>query len=576
MILSQLSTSYFRWFSIAVLWHFVVFACQNAPIETAETTNVIKIEYDEPPNILWLVAEDLSAYLPMFGDSTIETPNLSRLAAEGVCFDKFFSPAPVCSPARSAIATGMYPSRIKSNQMRTGPWFKDSLSVEEIAKYVYIPNDFSPYEVVLPVEVKMMSEQLRRAGYYCTNNAKRDYQFISPVTAWDESSTEAHWRNRPDDKPFFAVFNFEVTHESRIWTKKDDSLWIDENLPVEVPPYLPDTETGKRDVRRMYSNIKEMDAQVGDILQQLEEDGLLDNTVIFWYSDHGGPLPRQKRLLYDSGIHVPLIVRFPQQQFAMQRDSQLLSFIDLAPTALSLANIEPPNYMDGESFLGQYQSNKERKYIFAAADRFDKIVDANRAVRDQQYKYIRYFYPRKPMLLPVAYREQMPIMQELNRLAAADSLTSAQALWYRKTKPEEELFDTWNDPHELTNLADNPTYQKKLEELREACTDWMKRMNDDPLQAEAEIATAMWNGASEHPQTATPTINVQNGKIELNSATEGASIGYKFTDQAVDNPDFSNWQIYTEPFEPKKGQTLWVRAHRIGYKGTTAAQYMTQ
>ncbi|MEN0050210.1 MAG: sulfatase-like hydrolase/transferase [Bacteroidota bacterium] len=538
---------------------------ENSSDEVIDTA--INPTLSSRPNILWLVAEDLSPYLPMFGDSTVETPNLSRLAAEGVCYDYFFTPAAVCAPARSAIATGLYPTHLKSNHMRTGPWFADTISQKNIQRYAeYLRPELIPYEATPAPEVKMMSEYLRKAGYYCTNNSKRDYQFISPITAWDESNKQAHFRNRKREQPFFAVFNFEVTHESRIWAKAEDSLLVAEDLDIEVPPYLPDNEIGQQDVRRMYSNIKEMDAQVGKVLDQLEEDGLLENTVIFWYSDHGGPLPRQKRLLYDSGIHVPLIIRFPQQQFAGQRDSQLLSFVDLAPTTLSLAGVEPLDYMDGRSFLGEHKDNDEKDYVFAAADRFDELYDANRAARDRRYKYIRYYNPENPMLLRVKYRDQMRIMQELHRLNEAGELTPEQALWFRDQKPKAEFFDTWNDPHELNNLIDDPKYQDKIEELRTACEVWMQEMKDDPYKPEKVIIEAMWPNMQQ-PITAAPKIEEKGGKIALSSATEGASIGYKFIVEGSD-PAFSNWQVYTEPFVLKEGKELAVKAHRIGFKAS--------
>ncbi|MEM9848636.1 MAG: sulfatase, partial [Bacteroidota bacterium] len=431
--------------------------------------------------------------------------------------------------------------------------------------------DLIPYEATPAAGVKMMSEYLRAIGYYCTNNAKRDYQFISPVTAWDASNKKAHWRNRAEGQAFFSIFNLNVTHESKIWAKAKDSLWVDEDLAVDVPPYLPDTEVGRQDMRRMYSNIKEMDAQVGEILDELEADGLLEETIIFWYSDHGGPLPRQKRLLYDSGIHVPLIIRFPDQQFATARDSQLLSFIDLAPTVLSIADIEPPAHMNGKAFLGKYTRTSPAEYVFAAADRFDEIRDANRAARDERYKYIRYFNPEKPMLLRVKYRDQMPIMQELHRLNEANELTPEQALWFRPDKPQEELFDTENDPHELHNLADDPAYATKLLELRTACTNWMQAMNDDPLQPEQEIIEAIWPNLQQ-PITATPTISEEAGKIMLHSDTKGASIGYKFVEKGAD-PTFSDWKVYTEPFEPVAGQELVVKAHRIGFAASAVKRY---
>ncbi|MEL6651971.1 MAG: sulfatase-like hydrolase/transferase, partial [Bacteroidota bacterium] len=286
----------------------------------------------EKPNILWIVAEDLSPVLPDFGDPTIETPNVSRLVAEGVRYTNVYSPSGVCAPSRAALSTGMYPSSIGANHMRTGPWYADlppGIFEEHVARQAKnMPEGVAPYEAVPPAEVMMHGEAMRRLGYYCTNNAKEDYQFRKTLTAWDECSNQAHWRNRPEGKPFFSIFNIGVTHESRIWAKAEDSLWVDENLNVPVPPYLPDNAIGQRDVRRMYSNIKEMDNRVGVILAELEEDGLLENTIVFWYTDHGGPLPRQKRLLYDSGMRVPMAIRFPNQAYAGTTDDRLISFID--------------------------------------------------------------------------------------------------------------------------------------------------------------------------------------------------------------------------------------------------------
>jgi len=517
----------------------------------------------ERPNILWLVAEDLSPFLPAFGDSTIRTPALSRLAAGGICYDNTYAPAPVCSPARFGIATGMYPNHLGAQHMRTGPWYVSDVTPEAVRNAAqYLPPGIEPYEAVPPPGVKMMSEYLREAGYYCTNNVKEDYQFRKPPTAWDKSSNTAHWRNRAPGQPFFAVFNFEVTHESRIWRKADDSLWVDADLAVDVPPYLPDTEVGRRDIRRMYSNIKEMDQQVGKVLAQLEDDGLLDSTIVFFYGDHGGPLPRHKRMVYDSGIRVPMIIRYPGAQRAGTRDDQLISFIDFAPTVLSVVGIEPPDYMDGYAFLGAYDAPGQRVYIHAAADRMDESYDTHRAVRDKRYKYIRYYQPEKPMYLPSAYRDQMPIMQELHRLHAAGELTDAQARWFRETKPEEELFDTRLDPYELKNLAANPDYAGKLRELRAECERWMAAINDKGLLPEAELRESLWPGG-EQPVTADPEVTLEANELRIACATPGASIGYKILLPGEEEP--AAWQVYTEPVALPANAIVIAVAHRIGY-----------
>lgn len=530
------------------------------PAAPEKKTNVDQL------NILWLVAEDLSHYLPMFGDPTITTPNLSRLAKEGVCYDQFFTPAPVCAPARSAISMGMYPTHLGSNHMRTGPWYTSGLAQEVIDNYSAnsLPEGISSYEAIAPTGARMMSEYLRMAGYYCTNNSKEDYQFVRTVTAWDECSKTGHWRNRADpDQPFFSIFNFNVTHESQIWARAKDSLWVNADLEVNVPPYLPDTEVGRQDMRQMYSNIKQMDAQVGKILQQLTEDGLLEKTVIFWYSDHGGPLPRQKRLLYDSGIHVPMIIRFPEQEKANSRNDDLISFIDLAPTVLSLANIKPPPHMDGKAFLGPFKRWTPAKYVFAAGDRFDGMYDQNRAIRDKRYKLIQYRMPEKPMYLAVKYREQMPVMQELLRLRNSDQLTKTQALWFRDSKPAYEFFDTEADAHEVNNLIDDKSYARKITELKSALAKFQQSLPDKMMEDEQAYVANLWPDGKQ-PKCHDPKISIQD-KIHISTVGDWSSIGYQIS-VSGEQADPEKWLVYTKPIEKVEGKTIHVIADRVGYK----------
>ncbi len=530
-----------------------------------------------PPNIVWIVAEDLSPIIPPFGDSTIQTPNLSRLAAEGIRYPNTFSVSGVCAPSRAAIATGMYSISIGAHHMRT-----------RLMKPQAEAFGMKFYEAVPPPEVKMMSEILRKNGYYCTNNDKRDYQFKPSLMAWDESSGKAHWKSRSPDQPFFAIYNLNVTHESQVFgpTAKrnlrfrpgfpddsvvkvggllDSSEWVlhvPKDLDVPVPPYLPRTPPVIADVRRVYSNIAVMDQQVGFLLDQLEADGLMDNTIIVWYTDHGGPLPRQKRLLYDSGLRVPMIIRFPDQRDAGTVDSQLVSFVDLAPTMFSLAGIQPPDYLQGQAFLGTYRETP-RQYIYAAADRLDTEYDRIRVVRDQRYKYFRNYNPEKRYYLEVEYRERMNTMQELLKMNEKGLLNPLQAQWFRDHKPVEELFDTWNDPYELNNLADNPNFQQKLTEMRDANESFLKAVGDLGHLPEIKLIERMWGGL-EQPQSENPSIRaLENGLIEITANTKGASIGY----QIVTDPDteINNWPIYTEPFECPRNTMVKYVAHRLGY-----------
>ncbi|MGA0288484.1 MAG: sulfatase [Pseudohongiellaceae bacterium] len=503
------------------------------------------------PNILWLVAEDLSPIIPAFGDDTVATQNLDRLAAEGVRYTRVFSTSGVCAPSRAALATGMYQNRIGAQHMRTTN--VSGFGVDGLI----------PYEAVPPPFVKMHSQYFREAGYYTSNNAKEDYQFRKAVTAWDDSSRTAHWRNRGPDQPFFSVFNFNITHESQIWVQAENPLRVPEDLEVPIPPYLPDTAVAQRDVRQVYSNIVAMDEQVGQILEELEQDGLLESTVIFWYSDHGGPLPRQKRLLYDAGLQVPMIIRYPDRWRAGELDDQLISFVDFKSTALSLAGIEPPEYVDGRAFAGEFQSSESRQYIHAAADRYDRQYDTIRAVRDDRFKYLRNYHPEQGYYLPLTYREQMPIMQELLRLRDQNGLTEAQSQWFRENKPAEELFDTLADPHELTNLALDPAYSDKLLELRAELDRWLSGFDDKGMMPEPDLINEIWPGM-EQPVTSSPTASRQYDRVVLSSLTPGANIGYQMLGPAEEFG--STWQVYTEPLELLPGMRLIAIAHRIGYQ----------
>ena len=565
---------------IIVLLILTFSGCQKQ--EGADQEN----ENNDQLNILWLVTEDMGAYIPAFGDSTIETPNLSRLAAEGIRYPNMFSPSGVCAPSRAAIATGMYPSGFGASHMRTGSHTDDT----------GLPR----YEAIPPPEARMMSEWMRMAGYYCSNNVKEDYQFNAPVTAWDESSYYAHYKNREEGQPFFSIFNFTTTHESGLfepygirknelrhyhsgdttikqesWNGKTEGdntpIHVSKDTRFDIPPYLPQNEVGQHDMWKVYNNIAEMDRQLGAILDQLEAEGLMDKTIIFFYPDHGGPLPRQKRLIYDAGLNAPMIVRFPDKRGAGTIDNQLVSFVDLAPTVLSLAGIAPKDYMQGQAFLGTFKAEQERKYIHAAADRFDEFTDAIRAVRDKRFKYIRNYRPQQPYYLPVSYREQIPSMKELLRMRKAGELNEVQQLWFRETKDKEELFDCENDPHELYNLADDPEYADKLNELRKEMDRWLTAIGDQPNLPERELIDQLWKGKDHQPETADPEIEVEGGKVAIKCETEGVSIGYKMIGPDEKEPEA--WEVYTGPVNWQEGSKLLVQAHRIGYKPSETIIY---
>lgn len=425
------------------------------------------------PNILWLSCEDISAHLRCYGYPNATTPNLDAFAKEGVRYTHAFVTAGVCAPCRSAIITGMYQTSIGTQHMRCS------------AK--------------LPDHVRPFTKWLREAGYYCTNNSKQDYQFKTPSGTWDVSSGKAHWRNRPTDKPFFAVFNYTGCHESGIASGgkyKTVTKGLephDRDVVVKsLPPYYPDTPIVRDDWGRYYDVITAMDRWVAEKLKELDEAGLADDTIVVYWSDHGVGLPRAKRWLYDSGMHVPLIVRIPEkfrvngQGNPGQVSDQLVSLIDLGPTVLNLAGVDVPSHMQGQAFLGP-KTPSPRDYVYGARDRMDERYDIIRAVRDRRFKYIRNYEPFKTYYQYMNTPEKGRLMREIRRVEALSDISPGVARFLEPTKAKEELYDTEADPHEMHNLADDPKFAGELKRMRQAHLDWVLETRDLGLVPEAEI-----------------------------------------------------------------------------------------
>jgi uncharacterized sulfatase len=436
------------------------------------------------PNILWITCEDMSADLGCYGDEYSRSPAIDRLAADGVRYTRCFTHVGVCAPSRSGLITGMYPPSIGTQHMRS--------------------------TAVLPPYVKCYSELLRDAGYYCTNNSKTDYNFAVPKEAWDENGGKAHWKNRPAGKPFFAIFNLQITHESQIRapekvyqnnTKRLTAEQRHDPATAPLPPYFPDTPIVRQDVARYYDNITAMDYQVADLLRELDDAGLADDTIVFFYSDHGAGLPRSKRWLYDSSLHVPLIVRYPKKwqteaTTAGTVNEELVAFVDLGPTVLSLAGAEIPKHMQGQAFLGPLKSPTPRKYVYGCRDRMDERVDMIRSVRDHRFQYIRNYQWWKPYAQNINYMNEMPTMQEWRRLSAEGKLNPAQALFMASQKPREELYDCDADPHEVKNLAEDPEYADVLARMRAEHERWNSEIHDLGFLPESSMQTFMKTGGS--------------------------------------------------------------------------------
>lgn len=506
------------------------------------------------PNILCLVAEDINPFLGCYGDPVAYTPNLDQLAEEGIRFTHMFSVYGVCAPSRNSLITGMYPNSIGGGNMRTS----NKNPVLNIPDSLQIP----PYECTPPAGIKCFTEYLRSAGYYCTNNAKEDYQFTAPKSAWDESGKTAHWRNRPEGKPFFAVFNFMRSHESQIWGW-DGEPWSVHPDSVEIPPYLPDTEIVRKDIARMHTNNTIMDREMQELIDQLKEDDLLDETIIIFYSDHGGPLPRGKRELLESGTHTPFIIRFPDGYKQGSLDDELHSFVDIPPTILSLAHIRIPEYMQGQAFLGE-QKAEVREYVYSARDRMDEWYDCRRAVRDKRFRYVRNYRTDIGAYLDLKFRKNMGAMNELLRLKQENQLTENQNYWFRTKKAKEELYDLSADPFELKNIASDPAYKVHLERLRQALDTWLGKIDDKGLKypAEKALAESMWPELMQ-PVTKKPEISIIDDTAILQCATEGASLVYQINGQGLSE---NHWLLYDKPFFIRTGDTITAIAHRIGFQ----------
>lgn len=516
-----------------------------------------------PLNILWVSFEDTSPRFGCYGDPLAQTPNVDRLAREGRLYRRAFSVAGVCSPSRSAIITGLYPTSVGTHHHRTA-------HVNEAT-----PEMPTPYQVVLPHYVRCLPEYFRARGYFCSNNKKLDYQFAPPFTAWDECSRSAHWRNRHDpSQPFFSVFNLEPTHESGMWEENGTPRTDPDSVPL--PPWVPDTRKCREALARQYDHIAENDLRLGELLSQLEEDGLSDSTAVFIWSDHGEGLPRAKRWLYDAGIHVPLLVRWPGHIVPGEICDDLVSLIDLGPTVLSLCGIDIPSHMHGIPFAGPARA--KRNYIYATRDRLDEAYDMVRAIRDSRFKYIRNCSAETPSVPFYPYANRHPVMQELWRLHGQGRLKGAQELLFSTDRPVEELYDIDLDPFELNNLARAPGCQEHLARLRAALDEWMEDFDLFGNIDEGEMQRRWWpNG--QQPATAAPIfvpITLENpglkpienklhlsepGLLQLHSATQGASIGWTTSEDAE-----PAWQLYTSPIRLRPGMVrIRAKAIRIGY-----------
>ncbi len=421
-----------------------------------------------PPNVLWLSSEDNGPHLGAYGDDYATTPNLDGLAARGLVYRNAWSTVPVCAPARTTIISGLYPASTGAQHMRS--------------------------RSRLPEGFRFFPQYLREAGYYATNNAKEDYNLEKPGgqgAVWHESSREAHWRNRPDGAPFFAVFNFTVTHESQI--RRRPHAQVHDPAGVRVPAYHPDTPEVRQDWAQYYDKLTEMDALVGERLAELEAAGLTDDTVVFYWADHGPGLPRGKRTALETGLGVPLIVSIPEKYRHLAPDDyeagggtdRLVGFIDFAPTMLSLAGIEPPANFQGRAFLGANEA-EPNEFLFGFSDRMDERYDLVRSVRAKRYMYARNFLVDRPYGQRLSYQMETPTTRVWLRLFQEGELNAAQSAFWRE-KPSEELYDLENDPDLVNNLAASPDHAAARDRLAAALRLQLLTIRDLSFLPEAEM-----------------------------------------------------------------------------------------
>ncbi len=555
-----------------------LFSCNKNEVETER-----KIPMQQKWNILWIVADDMSQDLSCYGDTIISTPNIDKLAKEGLLFKNTFTNAPYDGTSESVLFTGMYPQTLGAQYQNT-----------EEKGYFAVP----------PPEAKVFTEYLRAAGYYCSIKGDINFQFGEIPTAWDDHMKNAKdenfrplWKKRKNNQPFFSVIKLNDTHESRnlpnedlinYLISKDSTLskpqlnselkhqdstrFSQSNIKTEkikAPPYLPNTKEVRNDFAKMYSNISKIDMQVGQILKQLEQDTLHNKTIVMFFSDNGRGMFRSKNWLYDSGTKVPLIVKWPLQFHPENKVEDLVSFVDFAPTILTFAGVKPPKHFQGKVFIGKLKGNP-KEYVFLSRDGSSAVNEKIRGVRDKQYKYIKNYKTSLPYSAPMELRDKLASMDDVLTIKGIANKTLQLEYFFSQKKPKEELYDLLNDPFEMNNLAERTYFSEDLARLQEALKNWETNVGEYNNISEEEMIGKMYpNGVQ--PNTEIPELSIKGGqftepvKINLTCKTEGSSIAYAIL---LDGEGESNmkWQLYTDPFEVNKNCTVLAKAVRYGYK----------
>ena len=524
----------------------------------------LNISSDPRPNILIIMADDMSPKINALGDKTAITPNIDKLVESGKSYINAFTTAGVCACSRSSLLTGKNQISIGAMHMRT--------STRTEVPYLAVPDS----------NIKAFPEILRKFGYFTFTNDKLDYQFsgilpgTGPFTIWNSEDSFYGWKERQTKQPFFGIINLTVTHESGLFVGKMNSalataiklrqkaIQFQYDAPVKskdvnVPAFLPDTKEIREDIARVYNNIYILDLQVKEILDELKADGLIENTIIIFTSDHGDGLPRYKRELFDTGINVPLIMVIPDKFNKWETDpnsksERLISFLDIAPTILDLAGISVPEYMDGISFF----SSNENRYIFAARDRLDNQEGKVRAIRDKRYKLIKNFSPGIVGAQKLEFRENLQSVKKMRSMLNKGTLTASQKIWFEKI-PEIQLYDLWRDPNEVQNLANKESMFSKKSELEDALDNWIKENDVYANLLEDDLSERFWPNAKQ-PITDIPVFH-NDGEfliVENTSRSNGASIGYSY--------DGKKWEVYSSPIKTYPRKKIFLKSVKYGWR----------
>ena len=499
----------------------------------------------DSPNFLWLICEDQSLFFSMYGDSSANTPNINQLSNDGIVYQNCYTPSPVCAPSRSSLITGMYPTTLGTHHMRA---YKKT----EVNSTINIHNHLPYYSAKPKKPIRFFTEDLRANGYYCSNNAKEDYNMLTSPLAWDESGKTAHWRKRKEGQPFFSVFNFNVTHESSIW-KNNISYSNDELDNIKVPFYFPDEDGIKSDLITNYKNIEKLDEHIGVIIDQLKADGLYENTIIFFFSDHGGPFPRYKRSIYETGLKIPFVVKWIDDNSGVN-NNQLISFVDFAPTILDIVNIEREFPFEGVSFFKKDQ----RQYVYAATDRFDGSIDMRRSIRGKDFKLIFNADTLTPVYKPVVYRQQMKTMQVLDSLQQKKELHSYFLNWFSKNKDRFELYEVSKDFYEVNNLVLDKKYEQIYKTLRQHLFSWIDNSDFGNL-SESNMLNFMFGDKMSIPKLNIPKLISNRDGYIIESNNFYTSVGWR-------NKNEKTWKIYTQNQYIKPKNDFEVLLFRPGYE----------